>query len=445
MHGAFLQQRMSRKNPGWRDEVRDVMQGDDSGDGLPYTTRTSAENRALVLETARRVALDILSSRTGVEALKHITEAARTLAKARYAALGVANPNGQGLMEFVTAGLSPEEEARIHPRPQGIGVLGLLLQRTEPLRIDHLAEHPASTGFPPNHPIMDSFLGVPIRRGDMVLGSLYLTNKEGGGAFTEEDEAAVQALGAHAAVAIHNLRLLSRQRALVRGLINAQEEERRAIAYELHDGLTQYVMASHAHLEAFKRAQEADMKEKAARELDQALRYLKEAVIESRRLVNGLRTLALDDFGLAGALEQLLAEEKQRAGWKEAQFIHNVAGRHFDKALETAAYRVAQEALTNIRKHAAASRVRVMLLLAPNERTGAQELTLEVRDWGRGFSPDQRTDNYDHVGLQGMIERVRLMDGTYDLFSAPGEGTRIRAIFPALEPSAEESEGDSYE
>src|SRR5207248_1955468 len=158
----------------------------------------------------------------------------------------------------------------------------------EPLRVDDLGQHPESVGFPPNHPPMRSFLGVPIRRGETVLGSLYLTDKEGGGAFTEADEAAVQALGAYAAVAIHNLQLLGRQRALVSGLIAAQEEERRAIAYDLHDGLTQYVMASHAHLESFKRAYETGNRERAEREMDQGLRYLKEAVVESRRLVNGL-------------------------------------------------------------------------------------------------------------------------------------------------------------
>ena len=138
----------------------------------------------------------------------------------------------------------------------------MLLNRTEPLRVDVLAEHPLSVGFPPNHPPMDSFLGVPIRHGDTVLGSLYLTNKEGGGEFTEADEIAVQAIGAHAAVAIHHLHLLARQRALVSGLIAAQEEERRAVAYDLHDGLTQYIMASHAHLEAFRHAHETGKKKK---------------------------------------------------------------------------------------------------------------------------------------------------------------------------------------
>lgn len=400
------------------------------------------ENRLLVLETARRVALDILVSRTGVEALHHIAEAARNLAQARYAAVGVARPDGQGLMEFVTVGLTPEEEARVGPRPKGAGVLGLLLRRTEPLRITNLSGHPDSVGFPPNHPPMESFLGVPIRNGEVVLGSLYLTNKEGGGPFTEADEVAVQALGAYAGIAIHNLWMLARQRALLRGLIAAQEEERRAIAYDLHDGLTQYVMAAHAHLESFRYAHQAEKRERAERELDQSVRYLKEAVIESRRLVSGLRSLALDEMGLAGALDQLLAEEKARAGWQEAEFLHNIAGLRFDSALETTAYRVAQEALTNARKHARAARVRMLLLAENDGPMGLPQLTLEVQDWGQGFAPEERSEDYAHVGLQGMAERASLIGGTYQLQSAPGAGTRVRAVFPALEAQPECSEGE---
>lgn len=412
--------------------ARDITDRTQSAHDLLRLRETDTE-RSLVIETANRVALDILASNTGTEALRHIAEAARTLAHARYAALGVAKPDGDGLLEFITTGLTPGEEAVIGARPTGKGVLGLLIHRAEPLRIDVLADHPLSAGFPPNHPPMDSFLGVPIRRGDTILGSLYLTNKEGGEPFTAADEAAVQAISAHAAVAIHNLNLLSRQRALISGLIAAQEEERRAVAYDLHDGLTQYVMASHAHLEAFRRAHDAGKEDRANRELDQGLRYLKDAVLESRRLVNGLRALALDDLGLAGALEQLVTEEKARAEWDETEFLHNVAGRRYHKDLETTVYRVAQEAMTNARKHAGANRVRLTLLSEMPENGGPAHLVLHVQDWGVGFIPEHRADDYGHVGLQSMYERVTLIGGEFQLRSAPGDGTRIHAVFPILE------------
>jgi PAS domain S-box-containing protein len=401
-----------------------------------------AENRALVLETANQVALNILSNRSGIEALRHISEASRNLAKANYAALGVANPDGSGLIEFVTTGLDPDQEAAIGPRPRGHGILGLLLGRNEPLRIDNLGQHASSVGFPPNHPPMNSFLGVPIRRGETVLGSLYLTDKIGGGNFTESDEAAVQALGSHAAVAIHHMQMIERQRALVRGLMFAQEEERRNVAYELHDGLTQYVMAAHAHLQSFKRAHETGANDRAQREMDNGLSYLKEAVVESRRLVNGLRSLALEDLGLAGAVEQLVNEEKARAEWTDAHLIHNIAGQRFDRALETAAYRVIQEALTNARKHGDTSKVQVMLLL-DNETASGTELLVEVRDWGKGFVPEEKVGQYAHFGLQGMIERIQLMGGRHELRSAPGLGTTLRAVFPVLrtEESGDELSG----
>jgi signal transduction histidine kinase len=247
----------------------------------------------------------------------------------------------------------------------------------------------------------------------------------------------VLALGSHAAVAIHNLQMLSRQRALVSGLIRAQEEERRAVAYDLHDGLTQYVMASHAHLESFRRAHALGKADKAERDLDQGLRYLKEAVVESRRLVNGLRSLALDDLGLAGALDQLVAEEKARAGWSDAELIHNIAERRYDKGLESAAYRVVQEALTNVRKHASAKKVRV-ILLEESDRPEGPVLNIKVQDWGVGFIPEEAARLEAHVGLQGMFERVSLMNGTFEVKSSgiPGQGATIQAVLPVIEAQA---------
>lgn len=396
------------------------------------TLQQTAVERALILETVNHVALDILASRTGRQVLRHIAEAARTLIHARYAALGVVHPDGQELIEFATAGLTPEEEAAIGPRPKGKGVLGLLLHRTEPLRIDDLGKHPQSVGFPPNHPPMKSFLGVPILRENTVIGSLYLTEKEDG-PFTESDEITVRVLGAYAAVAIHNLHLLSRQRMLVSRLIAAQEEERRTIAYELHDSLTQFIMAAHAHLEAFQHAQEKGKEERARFELDKSIRYLKEAVMESRRLVNGLRALALDDLGLVGALEQLLLEEKRRAGWTDAEFRQNIAGRRYTTDLETTIYRVAQEALTNARKHSHTDRVRLSLFQETDPVTNQRHLHLEIKDWGCGFTIDQNLENQGHLGLHSMSERVAMLGGTYNLQSAPGAGTTINATFPITE------------
>jgi two-component system, NarL family, sensor histidine kinase DevS len=138
--------------------------------------------------------------------LKRIVETAVGLVDASYGALGVIGDD-KGLAEFIPVGLSQEEIGRVHHWPEGRGLLGLLIEDPRPLRLADIAAHPASSGFPDGHPPMQSFLGVPVRVRDEVFGNLYLTNKRGGGEFTEDDEAVLVALGAAAGVAIENARL----------------------------------------------------------------------------------------------------------------------------------------------------------------------------------------------------------------------------------------------
>ena len=139
--------------------------------------------------------------------LQRITDAACSLAKARYGALGVLGPDGEVLAEFITHGVSDEERARIGPPPSGHGVLGVLIKEPQPIRLPHIGDHPQSYGFPANHPPMESFLGVPVRVHDHVYGNLYLTEKIGAEEFTELDEQIMVALAAAAGVAIDNARL----------------------------------------------------------------------------------------------------------------------------------------------------------------------------------------------------------------------------------------------
>jgi signal transduction histidine kinase len=138
--------------------------------------------------------------------LRRIVETAVRLVDATYGALGVID-DGTQLAEFIPVGLSQDEIEAIHPWPEGRGLLGLLIEDPRPLRLADIAAHPASSGFPGGHPPMHGFLGVPVRIRDEVFGNLYLTNKRGGGDFTEDDEAVLVALGAAAAVAVENSRL----------------------------------------------------------------------------------------------------------------------------------------------------------------------------------------------------------------------------------------------
>jgi signal transduction histidine kinase len=139
--------------------------------------------------------------------LQRIVEAAAELTGARYAALGVIDQSGTGLENFVTTGLDDETIRRIGDLPRGRGILGVLIRDAQPLRLVEIASDQRSVGFPPNHPPMKSFLGVPVLLRGVAYGNLYLTEKAGADEFTEEDQELVQMLAAQAAVAIENARL----------------------------------------------------------------------------------------------------------------------------------------------------------------------------------------------------------------------------------------------
>ncbi|MFI6931837.1 GAF domain-containing protein [Streptomyces sp. NPDC050287] len=146
------------------------------------------------------------------QALNSIVEAAAVLVDAQYAALGVIGPDGKRLSAFHTVGVSDEEIARIGPFPEGHGILGELIRHPEPLRLTKLSDHPSSYGFPPHHPPMNTFVGVPIQVRDQIFGNLYLTEKQGGAEFDEEDESVLSTLAVAAGVAIDNARLYEESR-----------------------------------------------------------------------------------------------------------------------------------------------------------------------------------------------------------------------------------------
>jgi signal transduction histidine kinase len=148
---------------------------------------------------SQELALDVV--------LQRLVEAAAAITGARYAALGVIDRSGRGLEQFVTTGLSRERVEEIGELPVGRGILGVLITDAKPLRLDNLNDDPRAVGFPPGHPPMETFLGVPILLRDVAYGNLYLTEKGGGQSFTDEDEELVTLLAAQAAVAIENARL----------------------------------------------------------------------------------------------------------------------------------------------------------------------------------------------------------------------------------------------
>ncbi|WP_086824043.1 GAF domain-containing protein [Allokutzneria sp. NRRL B-24872] len=167
----------------------------------------------------------VLAVGTGLEldsTLQRIVQAAVDLVDAKYGALGVLGKR-EGLSEFVYVGISAEQRARMGHLPEGRGLLGLLIEHPKVIRLPNLGSHPASVGFPANHPPMSSFLGAPVRVRQEVFGNLYLTEKEGGGEFTADDEVVLQALAAAAGVAIENARLFEQGRMRQRWLEASSE------------------------------------------------------------------------------------------------------------------------------------------------------------------------------------------------------------------------------
>ncbi len=156
--------------------------------------------------------LDVSSDLQLSDVLSRIVRSACDMVGAHYGALGVLRPDREGLMEFVTAGLTREQAAAAGPPPVGLGVLGLLIREPRPIRLRRLSDHPQASGMPPGHPPMTSFLGVPIRVRGEVFGNLYLTDKVGGLDFSEDDESLVVALAAAAGMAIDNALMFERTR-----------------------------------------------------------------------------------------------------------------------------------------------------------------------------------------------------------------------------------------
>ena len=540
---------------------------------------TPSGNRLRALVDA---ALAITSKLSLDALLQRLVEAAAELTGARYAALGVIDRSGSGLERFLTTGIDPETHEAIGDLPRGRGILGVLIRDTTPLRLSDLTQDPRSVGFPPNHPPMRTFLGVPVLLRGTAYGNLYLTEKAGGEEFTEEDAELVGLLAGQAAVAIENARLyeaatnwsrqleslnevgnalatetdlerlldlvarrlrelldarfvgvllpsgpdelrfaaaagdgaeqlvgrtmrrsgskagrvLERARSeridsllddldvdhevtrgiaarsglwvplLVRGqaigvvvahdkvgadarfsetdlrvaeafavraavavdlseriardalrrVVDAQEQERRRLARELHDETGQALTSILLGLKALEETLATDEARAAAAEL----RGLVVATLQDvRGLAVELRPSALDDFGLAAALDRLTKSFAEQTGIA-VDFEAALADQRLPGEVETALYRVVQESLTNVVKHAQASRVSVLLT------RGGGSVKAVIEDDGRGMS-DGAAGGF---GLLGMRERLALVGGRLEIESSPGAGTTIAAEVP---------------
>ena len=221
---------------------------------------------------------------------------------------------------------------------------------------------------------------------------------------------------------------LKRERHLLRRLLDLQERERQIVAYDIHDGLVQYLTGGLMHLEAFAAARGRPVKT-SQDEYERGMGLLRNALAEARRLISGLRPPILDEQGIVAALEYLINES--RADIKEIQFVNRTHFGRLAAPLEAAIFRITQEALTNIRRHSHSRKARLELL------QHGDWIRLVVRDWGCGFEPGRVQE--ERFGLQGIRQRARLLGTIATIESAPGEGTAIVVDFPIISEHQPES------
>ncbi|MEA2147379.1 MAG: hypothetical protein QOG59_2966 [Solirubrobacteraceae bacterium] len=373
------------------------------------------EHLSPALKAVSDAVLAVASELSVEQVLQRLVDSARELAGARYAALGIPDGTG-GFRRFLVSGMSDELIASLGPLPRTHGMLGAMLETDAPYRAGDIQDDPRFGGWwPRGHPDMRSFLGVPIRVREEVIGAFYLTEKQTGTMFEPADQELIELLAAHAAIAITNAGLFERSREL------SIVAERNRLALELHDAVSQKLFSLVLTAEAA--ATQYDRDPAAARTQLERLRSLsREALEELRSLILGLRPPELARDGLAATLRSQ-AEMLER--------VHGVpialsTGTSLDPQpplgpdAELDILRIANEALHNAVRHAGAQRVTMRLSTEPGT------LVLEVSDDGTGFDPGRPELRARHLGLTSMEERARELGGHLEIRSRPGAGTTVR-------------------
>ena len=373
--------------------------------------RLDAAALAGLNEAARAIAAVLDVNRV----LQLIVDRVRDLVDARYAAIGIVGADGR-IERFITSGISVEARAAIGDLPRGHGLLGLIIREGRTYRIPSIAKHPDSSGFPPNHPPMSSFLGVPVTAHGLPIGNLYLTEKQGAAEFSSADQAIVETFALHAGIAIDNARLHEAARRL------AVADERDRIGRDLHDGIIQSLYAVSLSLEDVPDMM-ADAPDEAADRLDRAIESLNLSIRDIRNFIYGLRPEAVDGNEVLAGIA-VLAHEVGDGGLVDVEISLDPTadpGLSPDDGVELLS--LVREALSNAARHARARRIEVRL--RPSE--GASELI--IADDGVGFDP-AATMRGGHHGLMNMPVRAAAIGATFAIESTPGHGTRIMVRLP---------------
>jgi signal transduction histidine kinase len=332
--------------------------------------------------------------------------------------------------------LQPARDGMSRPMPDPLpafpaqGFLAeYLRQQPDPVTIEevrtNLSEAPLTKAERVTLDFLHQSLLVPVTDSKQLLGLLALGQRQGGERFSAEDHGILRIVARHAAAAIENIQLLRELRMhaaevekLHRQLLHAREDERKLLARELHDEAIQALVGLNYRL--------AQMEDGAAGDLQAEVRQIVE---DLRGMIRTLRPPALDNFGLVTAIRSHV-RELGVAGGETLRIDLRVEGdteRWLPEDIQLCLYRVMQEALINVEKHASARQVQVTLDIQP------KEVKLEIRDDGRGFRLPQHLGSLleqDHFGLVGLRERLELVRGSLQIISSPGEGTRLAASVP---------------
>jgi signal transduction histidine kinase len=340
------------------------------------------------------------------QVLRRLVAEAKTATGATYAALGVIGEHGV-LTKFLHEGLTPEQVARIGSLPTGKGVLGTLVRENRTIRLASISEHPDSFGFPPNHPPMSTFLGVPVAAGGRAFGNLYLTEKDGG--FTDDDVMLVEALSRIAGSAVNTARLQERLRAIAVG------EDRERIARDLHDSVIQDLFAVGLALQGI-----------ADRVTDPtAASTVEESVDRLDRVVEALRAyiFQLRATEARRQLDDRLQELVSRMGSAYPASVSLEIGMTGlnNVELEDEVVKFVTEALSNALRHSGGADVEVVVDADP------EWCRIRVDDDGAGFDPASSTTG---MGLANLTARAASLGGGIEVTSRPGEGTTIEVRLP---------------
>jgi signal transduction histidine kinase len=339
--------------------------------------------------------------------LLHFIEEARSMTGARYGALGILNHDRTGLDEFLTAGLQPEEEEKIGPRPTGQGVLGLLISTPHPVRLANLGAHPDGFGFPPNHPPMTSFLGVPIKVRDEVYGNLYLTDKIGWSEFTSDDENLVGALALGAGIAIENTRLHERVRQV------AVYDDRDRMARDLHDTVIQRLFAVGLSLQAIAAVAEGA---RIAERLNGTITDLDDTIRQVRSTIYELGSAEIDRGVRAGILK-LVRDLTPVVGFDVRVTFDGAVDTMVSDQLAEHLLAVVREAVTNVGRHAQATEASVSVTIADGQ------CRLQVKDNGRGLDGTCTGDG--GLGLVNLRRRAEKLYGQFSTETPETGGTSL--------------------